>query len=626
MGQTIRPKNLKPRTMLVRNEPSDPPSDLGLLDRKVWRAVTTISEMVGSTLGPGGRTVSIERQEYGLPPFVTKDGVTVLRAMGFRDQVMGQILETFRDVAIRTANEAGDGTTTATIIAAELTTRTIRFCQEHADVSPQLIVRRANTVLLPQLLDLLNEVAVKVDPDTNEGREILRGVARVSGNGDAPLADAVVSAIEKVGDYGNVTIVEEAGAPGYQTVAVEGYPLVSGYEESCKNYFPIFLGAEPAICLDKPHFILVNGQIRQPGQLIHAAQVIWNEIQKRRDAAAAGADYDGPEISSHIVVVATGFSDHTLSWLARQWGSDSLKILPVVLQKTGILNFEVQQLGDLAAVTGARVFDVVNNPLDNFRIEDVGPGVNQFECHRWRSTVLGFARDGRCNGWKDPYDAARLERVNQLQKQVSQAASELDRKFVQDRLAKLVGGVCQVVVRGVSNADIKERRDRVEDAVCSVRAAIRSGVLPGAGYGLLRCILELEEKWSRNGNQGEAWLDSKIAHEILVPAMAEPVCRLLRNAGRPESVYKCMKSEANEPGSVYDVMRGEWVRALESGLLDALPAVTEALTNSFSIALTLGQLGGLITSDFDREVELNEVRDNQEFERYAGVNEANERI
>ena len=123
-----------------------------------------------------------------------------------------------------------------------------------------------------------------------------------------------------------------------------------------------------------------------------AAQKIWGEIQKRQDAAAAGADYDGPALSSHVVVVATGFSEHVLSWLARQWGSDSLKILPVVLQKTGVLNFEIQQLGDLAAVTGAKVFDVVNNPLDNFQIEDLGPGVSQFECHRWRSTVLGYAR------------------------------------------------------------------------------------------------------------------------------------------------------------------------------------------------------------------------------------------
>jgi len=631
MAQTIRPKNLKPRTMLVRNDPPAPPDYLGKLDQKVWRAVTLISEMVGSTLGPGGRTVSIERAEFGQPPFVTKDGVTVLRAMGFRDQVLSQILETFRDVAIRTANEAGDGTTTATVIAAELTTRTIHFCRENRNVSPQLIVRRANTVLLPKLLDVLKRAAVRVDPETPAGVEVLRGVARVSGNGDGPLADAVVTAIERVGDYGNVVILEEAGTPGYQTVSVEGYPLQSGYEESCRNFFPIFLGPDPSICLDRPGFILVNGQIRQPGQLIMAAQKIWGEIQKRQDAAVAGADYDGPALSSHVVVVATGFSEHVLSWLARQWGSDSLKILPVVLQKTGVLNFEIQQLGDLAAVTGAKVFDVVNNPLDNFQIEDLGPGVSHFECHRWRSTVLGYARSPgtRTN---DPYDRIRMERVNQLQKQVAQAASELDRKFVQDRLAKLVGGVCQIIVRGVSNADIRERRDRVEDAVCSVRAAIRSGVLPGAGWGLLCCIRELHEQWSKDTDS----LDNKIAKDILVPALAEPVRRLLRNASCPEVTYTMMldEVEARRPvvhnaildEAVYDVVDGRWVQPQEAGLLDALPAVTEALINSFSIALTLGQLGGLITSDFDREVELNEVRDNQEFERYANTNEANERI
>jgi chaperonin GroEL len=245
--------------------------------------------------------------------------------------------------------------------------------------------------------------------------------------------------------------------------------------------------------------------------------------------------------------------------------------------------------------------------------------------------VLGYARSPgtRTN---DPYDRIRMERVNQLQKQVAQAASELDRKFVQDRLAKLVGGVCQIIVRGVSNADIRERRDRVEDAVCSVRAAIRSGVLPGAGWGLLCCIRELHEQWSKDTDS----LDNKIAKDILVPALAEPVRRLLRNASCPEVTYTMMldEVEARRPvvhnaildEAVYDVVDGRWVQPQEAGLFDALPAVTEALINSFSIALTLGQLGGLITSDFDREVELNEVRDNQEFERYANTNEANERI
>jgi Chaperonin GroEL (HSP60 family) len=592
------------------------------LEKKILDTMSTISKIVGGTLGPGGHPVLIERQEYNLPPLVTKDGVTVFRSLGFQDAIEHSILEAARDASVRTAQEAGDGTTTAAILSEAFVRYTTEFCKANPKVPPIQVIKTIQKLYKEIIVPTIEKFTIPCDFSTPKGKEHLRSVAKISGNGDAELADAVMQCFEIAGDAGNVTITESSGKSSLEVEKIEGYPIPSGFEESCSKYYSAFIN-EPAtqrVVLEKPIFLLYFGRLNDFQTCL--------DIVERLNEGFTGGYLD----AHNVVLMATGFSEAVLVNLASIFvNASNINVFPLVIPKTAILNSERHFLDDIAAVTGAVVFDPITKPLNGAVFEDLGNlvkeeqmvggkpidcyvsmGVKSFECGRYRSTVIGH-----CD------EEILLKQVENVEKAIPNAESELDTRYLQERLAKLSGGIAKLRVIGSSGGELKERRDRAEDAVCAVRGAIKHGAVIGGGWTIVKTIMEIKN----------AELDAtstKVVDQIVEPSLLSPLLVLFSNAGIEaadglDPIYKSAKTGKPEKAKVIDLSTGETVNALEAGILDSVPALQEAVMNSISIATLLGTLGGVVVYPRDHTAEIKEARDVNEFNRMAQSNMADER-
>jgi chaperonin GroEL len=573
------------------------------LDRTILGTMRTIAEIVGATLGPGGRQVLIERQEYNLAPMVTKDGVTVFRSLGFDDPAAQCIMEAARDAAVRTASEAGDGTTTATILAEAVVRLTKEYTEKNPRVSPQRVVRRLERVFKDVIEPEVRRLSVKADLTTDAGRKLLWNVAKISANGDTELADAVMQCFDIVGDDGNVTIAEVNGASRYEVERIDGYPIAMGYEESCAKFYPKFINdpGNQRTLLQKPRFVLYHGRIQDPQSLFIVLSRLGNAFEQG-------------QISPNVVLVATGFSENVLGYLAMMFPEPgALNVFPLLVPQSPFPNSQLDFLQDLAAVVGSEILDPMNLPFEEATLEHLGTA-EVFEAFRFRSNVIG----------RPSNEDALLLRVDQLKVNLTRAESKLDEIYLQERIGKLTGGIARLKVVGSSNGESKEKRDRAEDAVCAVRGAIKHGVLPGGGWTLLKLMAGLKQ------------LNDPIVDGVMIPALFEPFKRLLENMGITEAnddefrgiLAPILIGLDKQPGEglvVYDALDGTHVDPFEGGVLDSTPAVLEAIRNSLSIAVLLGTLGGTVVFKRDSEVERAEARDMANFMRNANRNEADER-
>ncbi len=567
------------------------------LNKLVLKTMEVISDLVGATLGPGGQPILIERQETGLPNLVTKDGVTVFRSLGFNDATMHAIMETARDAAIRTATEAGDGTTTASILSEAF----VRLCHEFLDKnpksSPQKVVRAIENVFRTYLEPFLKEKS-KVFK-VQESREMQEAVVMCSTNGDAELSTSVMECFRITGDEGNVTILEKSGPSHYEVEALKGYPITVGYEESCKRFFTAFINDNglSRVYLEKPRFILYYGQL--------------SEIQPLMPLIESINAVSGTGQPTNFVILATGFGDSLVADLAANFGATAIKIFPLLIPRSIITNGEMNVLQDLQALTGAKLFDPLSCPIDTARLEDLGAPLDYFESLRYRSNIIG----------RNDEDLL-LARVEEVRRALEAPESEYDRMMTQERLAKLTGGIAKLTVFGASSGETREKRDRAEDATCALRGALKSGVLPGGGWGLVSCIQYLRQLMAAGTLKGV----EPVVSDVLIPALAQPVERLMSNAGfNDEEIHVRLATlvkyvNKGEP-IVWDGMLDRFIDATEAGVMDSLPAVIEALRNSISIATLLGTLGGTIVFQRDREIERKESEDAYHFLRNSNVAE-----
>lgn len=592
------------------------------LSKIVLKTLKTISDAVGGTLGPGGASALIERYEHDMPPMVTKDGVTVFRALGFTDAASHVIMESARDAAIRTASEAGDGTTTATVLSEAIARFADEFCENNRAYRPQKLVRKLQTaykdVIEPLILGTpyVDEegfshrkddgLTVKADLATPEGRNLLLSVAKVSANGDQELAEAVLKCFDLVGDEGNVTIVEASGTSRYDVEVIDGFPIAMGYEYSCAKFYPMWINDPGSqMCkLEKPLFVLYNG-------VINDSLTAWQLLEKLGRAFEAGEN-------DHyaVVFVAAGFGEQVLATFgAGMQHPTALKIFPLTIPKSPLANFGAEFLEDLSAITGATVFNPITRALSTGTIEDLGPGVTAFEAGRFRSNIIG-----RAANHGEPWETQLLDRIDIVTQQLAHPEGQLDAILLQERLGKLGGGIAKLRVVGSSNGELKEKRDRADDAVCAVRGAIKHGCLPGGGWTLLRCIRELTR----------AYPGDPVMNKVLKPALLEPVMRLLSNCGMSETesmktLEPVLRGISEGKTVVYDAMEDRHGDAVELGILDSTPAVVEAVRNSISIASQLGTLAAIIAFPRDAAFERSEARDTADFIRNANTNEADER-
>jgi chaperonin GroEL len=585
----------------------------------ILKTMKTCSDVVGSTLGPGGMSVVIERQEERLPPMITKDGVTVFRNLGFDDSAQHVLMEAARDASVRTAAEAGDGTTTATILAEALVRRTMEFCDANPKVSPQRVVRTLERGFRDVVEPWIREHVLKTGLGTPGGRSRLHAVAKVSANGDVPLADAVLKCFDLTGDEGNVTIIEASGPSGYEVERIEGYPVFKGYEDCCGKFYQSFINdpGRQMVSLDRPTYVLIHGRLND----IYSLLPIFEKIDS---AAQAG------QLSPNVVLVATGFSEVVMAHLAANFRvSNSINVYPLVAPMNQMQTGQYDFLRDVAALSGATIFDPMNAPVDNATLDQLGT-TTSFEAGRFRSTILGYREE-----------LLVLERVEELKTLLKTDLSDLDRNLIQERIGKISGGIAKLKVVGASSGELREKRDRAEDAICAVRGALKHGALPGGAWALLNLreyILCLE---SFNEVLKFTETELKILKDVLATSFEEPAKRLFTNAGYHEDElpdiflsiatplgasvdYDCAVGQ-EEHKSVFDVLEGKLVDTFEGGILDSTPAVLEAIRNSISIAALLGTCGGTVVFKRDLGVERQEARDTAEFLRNANTNEADER-
>src|ERR1700761_3717576 len=405
------------------------------LEKIVLKTMREISNIVGATLGPGGNPVLTERPESGLPASITKDGVTVFKSLGYADPAAHTIMETARDASVRTASEAGDGTTNSAVLAESIVRKIYGFCNANPKMSPQKIVRHLERMFKDTIEPTIRALSHNVDSTTDEGQEILRNVARISANGDLDLANAVMECFMITGDQGNVTITESSGPSSYQVESVDGYPIPMGYEESCAKFYTKFINdpGTQQVILEKPRFLVYHGVITSIQSILHIMQTAgiafgqWVE-GKREDKI------------QNIVIVAVGFSETVLATLAANFVMpDNLNVFPLVAPKSPQMNGQLYYLEDICAMTGAVLFDQISRPLETATLNDLGPGVDSFECQRYRSTILGFADE-----------ALLQDKISEVEKQLENPESILDRILLEERMAKLSGGIARLRVIGAS--------------------------------------------------------------------------------------------------------------------------------------------------------------------------------
>ncbi len=590
------------------------------LQRVIRQTMHTISALVGSTLGPGGRQVLIERQEYAMPPVVTKDGVTVFRALGFRDPTAQTIMESARDAATRTASEAGDGTTTATILAEAIVANTIAFCNNNPGYSPQAVVRELHSYFSELIEPHLRELASQYpcDLETEAGRKLVYAVAKTSANGDTELADAVLTCFDLVGDDGNVTIVDQNGPSGYFVDKIEGYPVPNmGYERSCGPFYPKFINdpSSQRILLEDCYVVIWNGKIQEPLQLANLMERIGEMW-----ANSKNSEHPAPH---NIIIVAHQFSEQVQATLAINFENPStINIVPFLSP------FEVTDPGqqgfmeDLVAITGqAELFDPMSHNMDILPLNSLGK-IKNFECSRGRANFIGDFTEHEMN---------ILERVEIIKNQMkAETTGKLEKDSLQQRIGKLTGGIARLKVIGPSTGEIRERKDRADDAIRAIQGAVKHGCLPAGGYGLMSCINVLRtsnidvEEYRQVHPSWMFWKTSiidvpSVLFDVLVLSLEAPIRRLYANVGMNEqevdSVLETLEDNAaNDIPCIYNALSREWADAPSEGLMDSLPAVLEAVRNSLSIASLLGTLGGTVVFHRNEDMEMAEARHARQFD------------
>ena len=557
------------------------------LDGIVLKTLEHMAEMAGSTLGPGGRQILIERPELGMKPIVTKDGVTVIKHLGYSDSIQQLILEAARDAAGRTAVEAGDGTTTATILSAAIARHVNNIVKTNSKVSPQKIVRELQA-MIPLIEKKIRSYTIDASSE-----EILLNVAALSANGDKDLASAVIEAFNVVGDEGNMTIVDQIGNSKYKVERIHGYTVETGHEESCRSFANGFLNdsSGTTVKMDKPIFVLYDGIINDVMQ-IHTGM---NKIA----LANKGKD-------TNVVLMAHGFSDSFIGEMHFNWNNDrsEIKIYPLLTEQNGLKNHATQLLYDLQAYTGSPVFNPIDRPFADVNADNMFKWnrVKEFEASRYKTTIVA-----------EEDLIAIEERVNELKLQLEKPESEYEKRVLPVRIGKLTSGIARLNIFGASYGEIREKRDRAEDAWMAIRGAIKHGACPGGGWVLVRLSADLLAL----SKEMKLTFIQRLALFALSEALVEPVRTIYRNYGYlKEEIESQLAALLLNNEETYDVSEQMWVP--KNDLLDSVPAVLEAIRNSLSIASLLGTVGGVIAFGRDPAEDAAEAASIRRWEQTVG--------
>ena len=504
---------------------------------KMFRGVETLANAVRVTLGPKGRNVVIEKS-FGAPR-TTKDGVTVAKEIELEDKLENMGAQMLREVASKANDVAGDGTTTATVLAHAIVKEGMK--RVAAGMNPMDLKRGIDKAVAEVVSDLAHH-SKKVK--TNE--EIAQ-VGTISANGDGEVGDMIAEAMEKVGNEGVIT-VEEAKSLDTELDVVEGMQFDRGY---LSPYF-ITNADKMTAELDDPVILLHESKLSSLQPMLPILEAV---AQSQKPLLIIAEDVDGEALATLVVNKLRG----------------GLKIAAV--KAPGFGDRRKAMLQDIAVLTGGQVIsEDLGIKLENVAMNMLGTA-KRVNISKDDTTVVDGA------GKKKDIEA----RVTQIRRQIDETSSDYDREKLQERLAKLAGGVAVIKVGGATEVEVKEKKDRVDDALNATRAAVEEGILPGGGTALLRAAGNIDVD-GENDDEG-AGID------IVRKALESPVRQIAENAGVEGSVVVNEIKSGKGKGFGFNAQTEEYGNLVEMGVVDPAKVVRSALQNAASVA------GLLITTE-----------------------------
>ncbi len=512
--------------------------------------VVKLSNAVKVTLGPKGRNVVLDKK-FGSPT-VTKDGVTVAKEVELKDPFENMGAQMVKEVASKTSDVAGDGTTTATVLAERIFREGLKNVTAGAN---PMGLKRGIDKAIEAIVGELETMSHRV-----EDRAQIAQVATISANGDATIGEIIADAMDKVGKDGTIT-VEEAKSIETTLEVVEGMQFDKGY---LSPYF--VTNAEEMTCALEDCLILIHE--KKISNLQDLLPLLQKVAQQGKPFMVIAEDVEGEALATLVVNKIRG----TLNCVA--------------VKAPGFGDRRKAMLEDIAVLTGGTcITEDLGIKLENITIDQLGKA-KRVTVDKENTTIVEGGGDA----------SAIAGRVNLIKKQIEETTSDYDREKLQERLAKLAGGVAVINVGAATEAEMKEKKARVEDALHATRAAVEEGIVPGGGVALLRatakalgCVDSTDE-------------DEKIGVEIVRRAVEEPLRQIAVNAGEEGSIV-VQKVQGLEPNHGYDAQTGEYVDMLEAGIIDPTKVTRAALQNSASVAGLLITTECLVTEIPEKEKE-----------------------
>ncbi|EAJ3203574.1 chaperonin GroEL [Campylobacter jejuni] len=499
---------------------------------KLYEGVKKLNDAVKVTMGPRGRNVLIQKS-FGAPS-ITKDGVSVAKEVELKDSLENMGASLVREVASKTADQAGDGTTTATVLAHAIFKEGLRN-----------ITAGANPIEVKRGMDKACEAMVaelkKLSREVKDKKEIAQ-VATISANSDEKIGNLIADAMEKVGKDGVIT-VEEAKSINDELNVVEGMQFDRGY---LSPYF-ITNAEKMTVELSSPYILLFDKKITNLKDLLP----VLEQIQKT---------------GKPLLIIAEDIEGEALATLVVNKLRGVLNISAV--KAPGFGDRRKAMLEDIAILTGGEVIsEELGRTLESATIQDLGQASSVI-IDKDNTTIVNGA------GEKANIDA----RVNQIKAQIAETTSDYDREKLQERLAKLSGGVAVIKVGAATETEMKEKKDRVDDALSATKAAVEEGIVIGGGAALIKAKAKI--KLDLQG-------DEAIGAAIVERALRAPLRQIAENAGFDAGVVVNSVENAKDENTGFDAAKGEYVNMLESGIIDPVKVERVALLNAVSVASML---------------------------------------
>jgi len=518
--------------------------------RSLKRGVDILANAVATTLGPKGRNVALDKK-YGAPT-VTHDGVTVAKEIELADPFENMGAQLLKEAATKTNDVAGDGTTTATVLAQIIVNEGLKNVA--AGANPMLIKRGIERGV-EAVVEYIKNMAVEVNK-----KDQIAQVATISAQ-DAEIGNLIAEVMDKVGKDGVIT-VEESKSLSFETEYVEGMQFDRGYISPYFITNPERMEAE----INEPYILIHDKKISAAADLIPLLEKL---VQRgKRDLVIIAEDVDGEALATLVLNKLRGM----------------LNVLAV--KAPGFGDRRKAMLQDIAILTGGQVItEEMGRKLEGVTIEDLGRA-DRVVSTKDDTTIIGGRGDEK-----------RIKaRIEEIRVEIEKSTSDYDKEKLNERLAKLAGGVAVIRVGAATETELKEKKHRVEDALSATRAAVEEGIVPGGGVALLRAVSALEDIKMEHE-------DEQVGINILRRALEEPLRRIVANAGMDGSVVvqqvRSMSKEKKFFG--YDVIAGDYVDMLKAGIIDPAKVTRSALQNAASIASMILTTEALVTDIPEKE-------------------------